>query len=80
MTVFAVNQPVATREPVVIVDAGLPVGTHRFQLVVQDDGGRSSVPVLVDVKVQRLLIDPVLPIPNPVPIRPLPIDPLRNPR
>ena len=80
MTVFAVNQPVATREPVVTVDAGLPVGTHRFQLVVQDDGGRSSVPVLVDVKVQRLRIDPVLPIPNPVPIRPLPIDPLRNPR
>ncbi len=48
MARFLPNEPVVTSEPLVTVDAGLPVGQHRFQLVVEDDQGNRSVP---DVRV-----------------------------
>lgn len=38
------NQPVVTREPKLVVDAGLPGGRYRFRLVVVDDRGRPSKP------------------------------------
>lgn len=53
MVAFVVGRAVATATPVVEVDAGLPIGSHRFQLVVQDDGGLRSRPDQVVVVVAR---------------------------
>ena len=55
MTAFAINKPVATSEPVVTVDAGLPVGGHRFALQVQRGDGRASTRSVVIVQVVRPL-------------------------
>lgn len=44
MVVFQPNRPITTTEPVVRVDGGLPPGRYRFQLVVVDDDGTSSLP------------------------------------
>ena len=49
---FEPGQTVKTREPRVQVDAGLPTGRHRFQLVVVTDGGQRSAPDVVTVEVQ----------------------------
>ena len=51
MAKFRINQPVTTTVPQVIVDAGLPPGQHRFQLVVQDDTGNASAPDIVVVTI-----------------------------
>jgi hypothetical protein len=53
MTTFVKGRTVETAEPVVVVDAGLSVGTHRFQLVVVSNDGRRSAPEAVDVVVSR---------------------------
>lgn len=50
---FAPNRPITTHEPVVVVDAGLPPGSHRFSLVVVDSEGRASAPDEVVVTVRR---------------------------
>ena len=50
---FLPNRPAETREPVVVVDAGLPPGRHRFSLVVVDSQGRASAPDEVVVTVLR---------------------------
>ena len=63
MTTFVKGRAVKTAEAVVTVDAGLAVGTHRFQLEVVTSDGRRSAPVAVDVVVSRLLVvDPLPPI------------------
>lgn len=62
MTRFAVGQAIPGVEPVIVVDAGLPVGGHRFQLVVVDSAGRRSAPVEAVVTVRRVL--------TPIPDRP----------
>lgn len=60
MTKFVVGQTQATKESVVLVDAGLPVGAHRFQLSVQDADGNRSAPA-------RALVQVVLPtVPSPI--------------
>ena len=76
MTTFVKGRTVRTAEAVVTVDAGLALGTHRFQLVVVCSDGRQSAPDVVDVVgSRRLVIDPLQP-----PIsRPPVIDPLRPP-
>ena len=76
MTTFVKGRTVRTAEAVVTVDAGLELGTHRFQLVVVRSDGRQSTPDVVEVVVfRRLAIDPLQP-----PIsRPPVIDPLRPP-
>jgi hypothetical protein len=51
MAEFAPNQPVVSQEPTVVVDKGLPLGIHVFQLRVEDDLGQSSAPTLVTVVV-----------------------------
>ena len=61
MATFTVGRPITTKEPTITVDAGLPVGLHRFQLVVVDDAGNRSVPDVAVVSVQRLVIPPVTP-------------------
>lgn len=50
---FTPNVPVATRESTIVVDAGLPVGSHRFRLVVINDRGRESKPVEIIVRITR---------------------------
>jgi hypothetical protein len=44
MPQFQPGARVTTSEPVVTVDAGVPPGPHRFQLVVVDDEGQQSAP------------------------------------
>ena len=62
MTTFVKGRTVRTAEAVVTVDAGLELGTHRFQLVVVRSDGRQSAPDVVDVVVsRRLVIDPLRP-------------------
>ncbi|MQM31133.1 MAG: hypothetical protein CRU78_11675 [Candidatus Accumulibacter phosphatis] len=68
MTTFVKGRTVETAEPVVVVDAGLSVGTHRFQLVVVSNDGRRSAPEAVDVVVSRPLV--VETPPRPTLIRP----------
>jgi len=43
MPKFAVNKPIKTAEPSIVVDA-LPLGRHVFRLVVVDQNGRTSAP------------------------------------
>ncbi len=42
-----------TRHPLLLVDAGLPVGRHRFQLIVVDAAGNRSKPAEVTVVISR---------------------------
>lgn len=51
MARFAINQTLVTREPRIVVDAGLRPGLHRFRLVVSDDAGNASRPDEVVVQV-----------------------------
>lgn len=44
MAVFKLREPLRTTEPSVTVDAGLPAGRYRFQLVVVDESGNQSEP------------------------------------
>ena len=69
MTQFAVGKPVPTKEPSVVVDAGLAIGAHRFQLEVVTADGRRSAPVQSTVSVS-LPMPPVpihVPPPGPIP-------------
>jgi len=88
MATFAIGKPVTTTQPTIVVDAGLPAGTHRFQLQVVAKDGRTSAPSLAEVKVARgtgpvldptRRIDVVVPVspvspppPIVVPVRPVP--------
>lgn len=66
MTTFVRGRTVETAEAVVLVDAGLAVGTHRFQLVVVSNDGRRSAPEVVDVVISRLVIvEPQPPVTRP---------------
>ena len=51
MAKFAINRPLTTTEPKVVVDAGLPEGRHRFSLVVVNEAGAQSPPDVVVVTV-----------------------------
>ena len=66
MVSFVAGKPVTTDTPGVLVDAGLPIGRHRFQLVVLDSGGLRSKPDEIVVQVQRLVLPPVGPVIGPV--------------
>jgi hypothetical protein len=52
MTQLFVGTPVVTEAPSIVVDAGLSVGQHRFQLEVVIDSGQKSQPVTAVVQVQ----------------------------
>jgi len=72
MARFAINTPITTREPTVTVDAGLPIGRHRFRLEVIGAQRRPSTPNDAIVEVQRLAVDPRPPVLPPIdPIRPV---------
>jgi hypothetical protein len=52
MAEFRLNRPVTTRDPRVVVDAGLPAGRHTFELVVTDAAGNRSAPARLIVVVR----------------------------
>lgn len=64
MVTFVQGRAVKTAEPTVTVDAGLPLGTHRFQLVVLTDTGQQSAPVFASVAVVRIVTEPLNPTLN----------------
>jgi hypothetical protein len=77
MTQFAVGQSITTTTPTIVVDAGLAIGSHRFQLVVVDSAGLRSAADVQVVAIQRqLVVGPVIgtvvnPVATPVtPVRP----------
>ncbi len=78
MARFDVRTPITTREPTIVVDAGLPIGRHRFRLEVIDAAGQRSAPDDAVVEVQRIIIDPGR-IPTPGPVIPTPIFPTPGP-
>lgn len=51
MAQFTINTPVATTTPLIDVDAGLPPGPHRFQLIAVDEAGNRSQAAIADVVV-----------------------------
>lgn len=92
MATFIPGRPITTDQPFIDVDAGLPIGTHRFQLIVVDAQGNRSAPDIQTVTITRvpitppvvgpigpvIPIDPVGPIDPVIPIRPVsPIEPVR---
>ena len=77
MASFTVGKPIVTPTPAIAVDAGLPVGSHRFQLVVVDSSGNRSQPAVAVVTIRKPGITlpgggvvvqpgPILPGPGPV--------------
>ena len=72
MARFVVGTPQITREPTITVDAGLPVGRHRFRLEVVDATGLRSAPDQAIVEVQRTIVDPGSINPTPGPVIPTP--------
>lgn len=73
MANFELGKPVVTAEPSVVVDAGLPVGQHRFRLEVLTDTGQRSPPdeALVQVQASTVPLGIVPPVLTPiVPSRP----------
>jgi hypothetical protein len=86
MARFVVGTAQITREPTITVDAGLPVGRHRFRLEVVDASGLRSAPDEAIVEVQRIIVDPgriptgpVIPTPGPVIGPVLPTGPVVGP-
>ena len=77
MASFSVGTPIITSTPTIAVDAGLPTGSHRFQLEVIDSAGNRSKPDIAIVTVQKLVISvpPAGPIPGPTIPQPGPIVP-----
>lgn len=69
MADFLTKQTISTGESVLKVESGLPVGIHRFQLVVVDDSGRRSKPAEIEVTIYRTTVIPG-PI-DPLPLRPI---------
>jgi hypothetical protein len=51
MPTIAPNQPIEQRSPDLAISNRLPVGDHRFELVVIDDAGQSSAPASIVVRV-----------------------------
>lgn len=90
MASFRPNVPLVTRADFVRVDPGLPVGQHRFRLVVVDDHGNRSRPTEVVVSVLRRLQPPIIEVDQPPVLEQPPvlgdirtdpvIDPLVRPR
>jgi len=85
---FVVGRPITTQAPTIDVDAGLTVGSHRFQLEVTRADGRISRPDVAVVRIiERIVVDPRDPLivvtdPRRDPLEPVIIvtDPRRDPR
>jgi hypothetical protein len=67
MADFTSQRRFKTREAVLPVDKGLPLGIHTFELVVTDESGNQSKAAQVKVEIVRRVV-PVIPV---VPITPI---------
>ena len=61
MADFRQNRTFKTGQPVLRVDAGLPVGTYVFRLEVEDENGNRSQPARVKLNIVERR-DPITPI------------------
>jgi hypothetical protein len=80
MARFVLGQSQTTRTSAIVVDAGLPAGIHRFQLVVVNAAGVKSAPDQVLVQVQATTVLPDIrptPLSPATPLQPLTPSPLR---
>jgi hypothetical protein len=73
MARFAIDEPITTRLPTIAVDEGLPIGRHRFRLLVVDVEGRRSDPHDAIVEIQRtigggVIVPPAADITRPQPV------------
>jgi len=68
MTVLVQGRPVTTRVATLTVDPGMPVGVHRFQLVVVDTSGQSSRPDVALVRITARVAGPTGALPPSPPI------------
>ena len=76
MVAFTIGKPITTDVAGIEVD-GLPAGSHRFQLVVEDNDGLRSQPDQIVVLVRgRVVLPPVDP---PIIVRPPVVGPVVNP-
>ena len=57
MADFSRRRRFTTRRPRIVVAGTLPVGRHRFQLVVEDENGNRSRPAQIDVIVMSGSVD-----------------------
>ena len=83
MADFRRQRTFKTREPLLKVDAGLPVGTHVFRLEVEDQNGNRSQAARGKLRIVGIA-DPVRPVGGGVVVAPIsgPIigrDPIRRP-
>lgn len=78
MVAFTIGKPITTDVGGIEVD-GLPAGSHRFQLVVEDRNGVRSQPQQIVVLVRDRVLPPIdPPIVRPPVVGPV-IDPVRPP-
>jgi len=77
MVAFVQGRDIMTRVPTIVVDAGLAVGAHRFQLVAIDTAGLHSRP---DVAVVRIAEGVPGPLGGPPRSTDLHLPPPRRPR
>lgn len=66
MPTFTPNKPIETRTPTIEVE-GLPLGQHRFQLVVEDESGNKSA---ASIGVVTIIKRPLI-ITRPTPVPPI---------
>jgi hypothetical protein len=73
MADFQRTKVVRTKNPTVKVEAGLPPGKYRFQLIVTDNQGNQSRPaeLVVEIRDQRSPVRPITPITPVQPVRPI---------
>jgi hypothetical protein len=74
MAVLQPNRPFPTPAPIIEVNNKLPVGTHTFQLVVEDDHGNQSAPARATLTVRAATSAP----PSPQPPKPAALGGLRG--
>ena len=51
-----VGETIVTREPFLLVDAGHPPGTYRFQLIVDDDDEQPSLPDELKIVIRERIV------------------------
>ncbi len=70
MVDFTRRRSFESSEPNIPVDAGLPVGTHVFQLTVTDSAGNRSRParikVIIERRINRDVVNPRVVVAEPV--------------
>ena len=76
MADFQRTKVVHTKNPFVKVEAGLPPGKYRFQLIVTDSQGNQSRPAELVVEIREQIspdrsITPITPITPVIPITPI---------